>query len=93
MTGRLLTLLRAFPGGEPTKKKFITQMISWSCKYGEYPNGDPELNHAAGSVFVEGMKGAVWGRSFTTGVGKSHLADHILSLQTTSPMRPSAILP
>lgn len=44
-------------------------MISWSCKYGEYPNGDPELNHAAGSVFVEGMKGAVWGRSFTSGVG------------------------
>lgn len=64
MTARLLMLLRAFPGGEPTKKKFVTQMIAWSCIYGEYPNGDPELHHAAGSVFVEGTKWATWGINF-----------------------------
>ncbi|MCJ1346876.1 hypothetical protein MMC31_005096 [Peltigera leucophlebia] len=50
---RVLMLLRAFPCGEPTKKKFVTQMIAWSCRHGEYPNGDPELHHAAGSVFAE----------------------------------------
>lgn len=64
MTARLLMLLRAFPGGEPTRKKFVTQMIAWSCIYGEYPNGDPELHHAAGSVLVEGMKRAAWGINF-----------------------------
>lgn len=41
-------------------------MIAWSCKYGEYINGDPELHHAAGSAFAEGMTWAAWGNSSPT---------------------------
>lgn len=52
--GKLLNLLRAFPPHEPTKKKYVTEMIAWSAKGGEYPNGDPELHHVAGSLFAEG---------------------------------------
>lgn len=51
--GRLLTILRAFPPGEPTKKKFVGEMMAWSCKFGDYPNGDPELHHVAGTLFAE----------------------------------------
>ncbi|KAG8158790.1 hypothetical protein KVR01_011233 [Diaporthe batatas] len=50
--GRLLTCLRLFPAGEPTRKKFVGEMIAWSSKFGEYPAGDPELHHVAGSLFA-----------------------------------------
>ncbi|KAI4127833.1 MAG: hypothetical protein LQ338_003013 [Usnochroma carphineum] len=50
---KLLTILRAFPTREPTKKRFVTDMISWSSRVGEYPLGDPELHHVAGSIFAE----------------------------------------
>lgn len=30
-------------------------MISWSSRVGEYPLGDPELHHVAGSIFAEGI--------------------------------------
>jgi hypothetical protein len=52
--GKLITLLRAFPANEPTKKKFVAEMVGWSAKYGEYPAGDPEIHHVAGSAFAEG---------------------------------------
>ena len=52
--GKLLSLLRAFPKDEPTKKKFVGEMIAWSSKFGEYPAGDPEIHHVAGSLFAEG---------------------------------------
>ena len=54
--GKLLTLLRAFPPSEPTKKRFVSEMVAWSGKAGEYPNGDPELHHVAGSLFAEGTE-------------------------------------
>lgn len=47
-------MLRAFPKDEPTKKRFVNEMIAWSAKVGEYPNGDPELHHVAGTLFAEG---------------------------------------
>ncbi|KAI4109450.1 MAG: hypothetical protein LQ345_007068 [Seirophora villosa] len=50
---KLLTIVRAFPAREPTRKRFVTEMISWSSRYGEYPLGDPELHHVAGSSFAE----------------------------------------
>ncbi|KAF4549001.1 Hypothetical protein D9617_24g017150 [Elsinoe fawcettii] len=50
---RLLYLLRAFPKGEPTKKRFVGEMIAWSAKNSAYPAGDPELHHVAGSIFAE----------------------------------------
>lgn len=53
--GKLLSLLRAFPKDEPTRKKFINEMIGWSAKVGEYPAGDPELHHVAGSLYAESM--------------------------------------
>lgn len=55
-TGKLLALLRAFPPNEPTKKRFVSEMIAWSGKAGEYPNGDPELHHVAGTLFAEGIQ-------------------------------------
>ena len=51
---KLLTVLRAFPPDEPTKKKYVTEMIQWSARTGDYPNGDPELHHAAGSLYAQG---------------------------------------
>ena len=54
MIGKLLTLLRAFPPNEPTKKRFVSEMIAWSGNAGDYPNGDPELHHVAGTLFAEG---------------------------------------
>lgn len=54
VTGKLLTVLRAFPPAEPTKKKFVGALIAWSSEFGEYPNGDPELHHVAGTSFAEG---------------------------------------
>ncbi|KAF2404735.1 DUF410-domain-containing protein [Trichodelitschia bisporula] len=50
---RLLSLLRAFPKREPTRKRVISEMIAWSSKYGEYPAGDPELHHVAGTLYAE----------------------------------------
>lgn len=51
-----MTLLRAFPPGEPTKRKFVDEMIEWSIKFGDFPYGDPELHHVAGSLFAEGAR-------------------------------------
>ncbi|GAM86670.1 hypothetical protein ANO11243_046870 [Dothideomycetidae sp. 11243] len=50
---RLLFLLRAFPKQEPTRKRFIAEMVSWSSKASEFPAGDPELHHVAGCLFAE----------------------------------------
>ncbi|KAI0129332.1 DUF410-domain-containing protein [Hypoxylon sp. NC0597] len=44
--GKLLTCLRLFDSEEPTRKK-------WSSKFGDYPAGDPELHHVAGSLYAE----------------------------------------
>lgn len=52
--GRLLGLLRAFPKGEPTRKKFVGELVGWSARAGEYPAGDPEIHHVAGSLYAEG---------------------------------------
>jgi len=52
--GRLLGLLRAFPKDEPTKKKFVGEMVAWSSRFGDYPAGDPEIHHVAGGLYAEG---------------------------------------
>ncbi|EMD92032.1 hypothetical protein COCC4DRAFT_145390 [Bipolaris maydis ATCC 48331] len=54
--GRLLTLLRAFPKDEPTKKKFVGEMIVWSSRFGDFPAGDPELHHVAGGLYAEELE-------------------------------------
>lgn len=53
-TERLIEILREFPPEEPTRKRYIQEMISWSSKFGPIERGDPELHHAAGSVYAEG---------------------------------------
>ncbi|KAJ5099160.1 hypothetical protein N7532_006161 [Penicillium argentinense] len=50
---RLVELLREFPSDEPTRKRYIQEMIGWSGRYGPLERGDPELHHAAGSVYAE----------------------------------------
>lgn len=52
---RLIDLLREFPPDEPTRKRFINETIGWSSKYGDIEQGDPELHHAAGTIFAQGM--------------------------------------
>lgn len=61
--GKLITLLRAFPPNEPTKKKFVAEMIAWSAKHGDYPAGDPEIHHVAGSAYAEGTSPECLARS------------------------------
>jgi hypothetical protein len=54
MLERLIELLREFPSEEPTRKRFIQEMIGWSGRFGPVERGDAELHHAAGSVYAEG---------------------------------------
>lgn len=54
--GKLLSLLRAFPRDEPTRKKFVAELVSWTSKMGEFPAGDPEVHHVAGSLFAEDLE-------------------------------------
>ncbi|KAF2457132.1 hypothetical protein BDY21DRAFT_35149 [Lineolata rhizophorae] len=51
--GRILGLLRMFPKGEPTRKRVVGEMIGWSSRFGEYPAGDPELHHVAGTLYAD----------------------------------------
>lgn len=51
---RLIEILQEFPSEEPTRKKFINEMIGWSSKFGDLERGDPDLHHAAGVVFAQG---------------------------------------
>ncbi|KAK4189632.1 hypothetical protein QBC35DRAFT_492580 [Podospora australis] len=51
--GRLLSCLRLFDSGEPTRKKFVKEAIEWSKKLGDYPAGDPELHHVIGALYAE----------------------------------------
>ncbi|KAJ5921535.1 hypothetical protein N7466_009861 [Penicillium verhagenii] len=50
---RLIELLREFPSEEPTRKRFIQEIIGWSARFGPLERGDPDLHHAAGSVYAE----------------------------------------
>ena len=54
MTERLIELLREFPSEEPTRKRYIQEIIGWSSRHGPLERGDPDLHHAAGSVYAEG---------------------------------------
>ena len=53
-SGKIFTLLRAFPHNEPTKKRFVGEAVAWTARFGEYENGDPELHHVAGTLYAEG---------------------------------------
>jgi hypothetical protein len=51
---KLLEILHAYPKEEPTRKRFVQEMIGWSSKFGELERGDAELHHAAGALYAEG---------------------------------------
>ena len=51
---RVIEILKAFPRDEPTRKRYISEMLTWSGKYGEIERGDPELHHEVGSLYAEG---------------------------------------
>lgn len=51
---KLLEILHAYPKEEPTRKRFVQEMITWSSKFGELERGDPALHHAAGALYAEG---------------------------------------
>jgi hypothetical protein len=53
---RVLALLRAFPRGEPTRRRFVAEMVAWSARAGPFPAGDPELHHVAGTLYAEGKR-------------------------------------
>lgn len=55
LTDRLIQLLEAFPPEEPTRKRYISEIIHWSSKFGDIETGDPGLHHAIGALFAKGM--------------------------------------
>ncbi|PGH14418.1 hypothetical protein AJ79_03061 [Helicocarpus griseus UAMH5409] len=50
---RLIELLREFPPEEPTRKRYINEMVGWSARFGELERGDPEIHHAIGVLFAQ----------------------------------------
>ncbi|EER29025.1 hypothetical protein D8B26_000769 [Coccidioides posadasii str. Silveira] len=50
---RLIDILQEFPPEEPTRKRYINEMIAWSAKFGYIETGDPEMHHAVGSIYAE----------------------------------------
>ncbi|KAI1998606.1 hypothetical protein LOZ51_002340 [Ophidiomyces ophidiicola] len=50
---RLINILREFPPEEPTRKRYINEMVTWSSKFGEIKTGDPEIHHAIGAIYAE----------------------------------------
>lgn len=55
----LVEILRAFPAGESTRKRFAQEVVGWSAKENKegevkYPQGDPELHHVVGVLYAEG---------------------------------------
>jgi hypothetical protein len=36
------------------QREITSDVGSWSSKFGEYPAGDPELHHVAGTLYADG---------------------------------------
>ncbi len=51
---KLLEIFHAFPSEEPIRKRFVTEMVGWSTKFGDLERGDPEIHHTVGKVYAEG---------------------------------------
>lgn len=52
---RVLEVFHAFPREEPTRKRFVSEMVGWSGRYGELERGDSEIHHEVGRVYAEGQ--------------------------------------
>ncbi|KAF2430414.1 DUF410-domain-containing protein [Tothia fuscella] len=53
---RVISLMRGFPAGEPTRKRFINEAVAWTSRLGEFPAGDPEIHHVAGVLYADGVE-------------------------------------
>lgn len=51
---RLIELLREFPPEEPTRRRYMNELISWSARFGKLERGDPEIHHEIGVLFAQG---------------------------------------
>lgn len=49
---RLFDILKLFPSEEPTRKRFVQEMVGWSAKYGDLETGDPEVHHVVGKIYA-----------------------------------------
>ncbi|EEH16875.1 hypothetical protein PABG_06962 [Paracoccidioides brasiliensis Pb03] len=50
---RLIELLHEFPPEEPTRRRYINEMIAWSARFGELERGDREIHHEVGALFAQ----------------------------------------
>ncbi|KAI1617614.1 hypothetical protein EDD36DRAFT_7337 [Exophiala viscosa] len=50
---RLLEILRAFPPEEPTRKRFVSETVAWSGKFGDVERGDAVIHAEVGKMFAE----------------------------------------
>ncbi|KAI9850125.1 MAG: hypothetical protein M1838_006060 [Thelocarpon superellum] len=76
---KLLTLLRLFSPDEPSRKRFIADMIAWSSAFGEFPAGDPELHHVVGTLYSEDNNVYDAERHLTLGTKDS--PEHLIRLE------------
>ncbi|QSL66765.1 hypothetical protein MERGE_001151 [Pneumocystis wakefieldiae] len=50
---RLLDILYLYGSSEPTRKRFINEILSWSSKWGEACVGDADLHHNIGVLLAQ----------------------------------------
>lgn len=82
----MIELLREFPSEEPTRKRFIQEIIGWSGRFGPVERGDPELHHASGTVYAEGtaaLRQGAWQYLTTNSDQEPYEAEKHLALGTS----------
>lgn len=50
----MIQLLKEFPVEEPTRKRYINEIVQWSAEFGDFETGDPDIHHAVGSILATG---------------------------------------
>jgi len=50
---RLIELITIMPPEEPSRKRFINEIVAWTMKFGEFPAGDPEIHHFVGNIYAQ----------------------------------------
>ncbi|KAI8060861.1 hypothetical protein BC940DRAFT_311271 [Gongronella butleri] len=70
---RVIDLLDLLPATEPGRKPFISKSFGWTQKFGQYPEGDPELHDFVGTLFYHEQKYALAEEHLV--VGTDHSAE------------------
>ncbi|KKY19139.1 hypothetical protein UCRPC4_g04647 [Phaeomoniella chlamydospora] len=77
---RLLDVLKDFPREEPTRKRYVQEIVGWSARFGEVEMGDPEIHHVVGEMHAKG-----WYSSYFLSVNRHlRLRPSFLSANTNS---------